>query len=327
MKKRALITGISSQDGAYLSKLLLKENYEVIGLVRSVQSKPLPNLNYVGVSDSVLIECTDLLDVSDLSILFKKYKFDEIYNLSAQSSVGLSFANPLPTIKYNSISVINLLESIRLLQPKAKFLQPVSSEMYGSNLKLPINEDSIIKPNSPYAISKSLAYWSVKNYRNSYDIFACNSILFNHESHLRSNNFFVKKIICSAFDIKEGKKTELRVGNIDIKRDFGFAPDYVRAMWMILQGKIADDYVVCSGTSIKLRDVVEYVFNYLEIDLKKIIVDPKFFRPAEIIDMYGDSRKIKSQLGWNYDKSFFDILRILIEEEKMSRNIKNKEIK
>lgn len=322
MNKIALITGITSQDGGYLAKLLINKGYQVVGLVRSNNNKELYNLKYLGIEKDILIVNLDLLDFSGLIKLFEKYHFDEIYNLAAQSSVGLSFTNPLTTIHFNSVSVINLLEVIRLSNNNLKFLQPVSSEMYGRNIELPINEESIIKPSSPYAISKALAYWSVKNYREAYNIHACNAILFNHESYLRSNSFFIKKVIRTALKIKYGIEKDLRVGNIDIKRDFGYAPEYVEAMWLILQSKLPDDFIICSGNSIKLRDIIEYVFEKLKVSTNKIICDPQLYRPLEINDIYGDNNKIISKFNWQYTKSFYEVLDILIAEEMNGMGLK-----
>jgi GDPmannose 4,6-dehydratase len=315
MSKTALITGITSQDGAYLSKLLLEKNYKVVGLIRNSQNQTLSNLVYLGIKDNIQYEVGDLQDGISLSGILNKIKPDEIYNLAAQSSVSLSFQYPLNTLQYNCMSVMNLLELIKISHVKTKFLQPVSSDMYAGNNILPINEISNIIPTSPYAISKALAYWAVKNYRESYSMFCSNAILFNHESYLRSNNFFIKKVINSAILIKNKRLSDLKLGNIDVKRDFGYAPEYVKAMWLILQSDIPDDYCICSGVSISLREIVEYVFDKLNISRDKITIDPNLYRPLEVSDIYGDNSKIKNNLNWNYDVSFFDVLDILIAEE------------
>jgi GDPmannose 4,6-dehydratase len=315
MSKTALITGISSQDGAYLSKLLLEKNYKVVGLIRNSQNQTLSNLVYLGIKDNIQYEVGDLQDGISLSGILNKIKPDEIYNLAAQSSVSLSFQYPLNTMQYNCMSVLNLLELIKISHGKIRFLQPVSSDMYGGNNILPVNEISNIIPTSPYAISKALAYWAVKNYRESYSMFCSNAILFNHESYLRSNNFFIKKVINSAILIKKKRMSDLKLGNIDVKRDFGYAPEYVKAMWLILQSDIPDDYCICSGVSVSLREIVEYVFDKLNISRDKIAIDPNLYRPLEVSDIYGDNSKIKNNLNWNYDVSFFDVLDILIAEE------------
>lgn len=315
MSKTALITGVSSQDGAYLSKLLLEKNYKVVGLIRNSQNQTLSNLVYLGIKDNIQYEVGDLQDGISLSGILNKIKPDEIYNLAAQSSVSLSFQHPLNTLQYNCMSVLNLLELIKISHRKIKFLQPVSSDMYGGNNILPVNEMSNIIPTSPYAISKALAYWTVKNYRDAYSMFCSNAILFNHESYLRSNNFFIKKVINSAILIKNNRMSDLKLGNIDVKRDFGYAQEYVKAMWLILQSDIPDDYCICSGVSISLREIVEYVFDKLNISRDKITIDAKLYRPVEVLDIYGDNSKIKNNLNWNYDISFFDVLDILIGEE------------
>jgi GDPmannose 4,6-dehydratase len=213
------------------------------------------------------------------------------------------------------MSVLNMLELIKISHSNTRFLQPASSEMYGSSNVLPVHENSNIIPTSPYAISKALAYWAVKNYREAYAMFCSNAILFNHESYLRGHNFFIKKVINNAILIKKGQMSVLKLGNIDVKRDFGYAPEYVRAMWLILQADVADDYCICSGVSLSLREIVEYVFDKLNISRDKIVVDPDLYRPLEVLDIYGDSSKIKKNLNWNYNVSFFDVLDILISEE------------
>jgi GDPmannose 4,6-dehydratase len=315
MNKTALITGISSQDGAYLSKLLLEKNYRVVGLIRNSQNQILSNLNYLGVKNDVQYEVSDLQDGISLSRIIHKTRPDEIYNLAAQSSVSLSFEHPLSTMQYNCMSVLNLLEVIKISNSKIKFLQPVSSDMFGGSTILPVNEESNIIPRSPYAISKSLAYWAVKNYREAYSMFCANAILFNHESYLRGGNFFIKKVISSAILIRNKQMSVLKLGNIDVKRDFGYAPEYVKAMWQILQSDIPDDYCICSGVSISLREIVEYVFDKLNISRDKIVIDPNLYRPVELLDIYGDNSKIKNNLKWIYNMSFFEVLDILIAEE------------
>lgn len=311
----AIITGISGQDGAYLAELLLQKNYTVVGITRSYANSRLNGLSYLKIEDKVkIVEC-DLLDFSSILKLFHKYQPNEFYNLGAQSSVSLSFEQPIGTITYNTLSVVNILESIRILRLNTKFYQASSSEMYGRVTNLPINLATPLHPVSPYAISKAAAYWTVINYRESYNIYAVNGVLFNHESYLRTNNFFVKKVIKTALDIKHKKQEFLKVGNIDIKRDLGYAPDYVKAMYLSLQAPIADNYFICSGASVKLRDVIEYVFERLGISKNKIVLDKELYRPSEIKDIYGDNSRAKSILGWEYDKTFFEVLDILIVEE------------
>lgn len=314
-QKVAIISGITGQDGAYLAQLLGKQNYKIIGLTRSSHSLTNKNFLYLGITSEIIVEECDLLDFSSIIKILLKYKPDEFYNLAAQSSVGISFEQPIGTLNYNTQSVLNILESVRLLQLDTKIYQASSSEMYGEVKSLPVVERTPLHPLSPYAISKASAYWIGINYRESYKVFFVNGVLFNHESYLRSPNFFVKKVIRTSLEIKNGIKHELRVGNIDVKRDFGYAPDYVEAMWLSLQQEKSDDYLICSGNSIYLRDIINYTFDYLKISSDKLIEDPALFRPTEIEDMYGDNTKAKQILGWQYDKSFFDVLDVLIEEE------------
>jgi GDPmannose 4,6-dehydratase len=313
--KTAFITGVSGQDGAYLASLLLDKGYKVIGLTRTYTSGTLSGLKYLGIENDVILEECDLLDFSSILKLLKKYQPEEVYNLSAQSSVGVSFEQPIGTISYNILSVLNILESIRLVNPLTRFYQASSSEIYGKAESLPITLDSPMRPVSPYAISKASAFWITSNYRESYNLYSVNGVLFNHESYLRSGNFFVKKVIRTALDIKRQKAKELKVGNLDIKRDFGFAPKYVEAMYLSLQQKEARDYIICSGQSVSLREVVYHVFDRLEISRDKIVEDKSLFRPNEINDLYGSNRDSIAQLNWSYDKNFFEILDVLIEEE------------
>jgi len=314
--KTAIITGITGQDGAYLAELLIKENYQVIGLTRSYNNFNNSNFKYLKIEDNVKMEECDLLDFSSIIKFLLKYKPDEFYNLAAQSSVNVSFEQPIGTINYNTQSVINILESIRILKLDTKVYQASSSEMFGYVDLLPVNEITPLHPLSPYAISKATGYWIGVNYRESYGVYCANGVLFNHESYLRSPNFFIKKVIKTSLDIKNNLTNVLAVGNIDVKRDFGFAPDYVQAMWLSLQHDKADDYLICSGKSIYLRDIIMYVFDHFGISKEKLVEDPALFRPTDIKDIYGDNSKAKTTLNWQYDKSFFDVLDILIEEEK-----------
>lgn len=313
--KRAIITGISGQDGPYLAKLLLEKGYKVVGTVRSYRCANNKNFEYLGIEKQVILEELDLLDMANVIRIIQKHKPDEIYNLAAQSSVGLSFEQPLGTFSFNTTSVNNLLESIRLFSPMTKLYQASSSEMYGRVTTMPITLETPMHPISPYGVSKMASYFMITTYRESYDLFVCNGVLFNHESYLRSNNFFVKKVIRDSIAIKDGKLDKLVVGNLNVKRDFGYAPAYVEAMWKILQSEKADDFIICSGKSILLRDIVEYVFEKLELDKNLIIENKDFFRPNEIDEIYGDNSKAKKDLKWDYDNSFFDVLEILIDEE------------
>lgn len=316
--KTAIITGITGQDGAYLSSLLIKKEYRVIGLIRSLSGSSRHRLKYLNMLSFIeLVEC-DLQDLSQVIKIIAEIKPDEVYNLAAQSSVSLSFKQPIGTIQFNIYSVLNILEAIRLINNKIRFYQASSSEMFGKIKELPITEEIRFHPLSPYAISKVTAHHLTINYREAYNLYACCGILFNHESYLRGENFFVKKVIVGALDIFYGKKDYLEVGNLEIKRDFGYSKEYVVAMWLMLQQEQADDYVICSGSSIYLREIVEYVFKKLDIPLLKIRINKSFYRPTEIEDIYGSSQKAKADLNWNYDMDFYSVLDILIEEEQMN---------
>ena len=313
--KTALITGITGQDGSYLAKLLIEKNYKVIGTVRSNRCATTNNLTYLNIENDVTVEELDLLDMANIIRLIQKYKPDEIYNLAAQSSVGLSYKQPIGTFSFNTLSVNNLLESIRLFSQHTKLYQASSSEMYGRIKNMPITMETPMHPISPYGVSKMASFFMITTYRESYNLFVSNGILFNHESFLRSNNFFIKKVIRDSIAIKNKKLDKLIIGNLNVKRDFGYAPKYVEAMWKILQSDKPDDFIICSGKSILLRDIVEYVFEKLKIDKSLIVEDKNLFRPNEIEDIYGDNSKARDVLLWEYDYSFFDVLDILIEEE------------
>ncbi len=312
-KKVALLTGITGQDGAYLSKLLLEKNYNVFGFVRP--NDDYSKLEYLKIKNDISFVEIDLLDLNSLKENIESIKPDEIYNFAAQSSVGLSYSDPYNTINLNVISTLNLLETIRLATYKIKMFQPSSSEMYGKQEKLPIDESSKFNPLNPYAVSKVAAHEILRVYRDSYNLFVCCGIMFNHESHLRGNNFFVKKVIRQAIEIKNGTRDFLFVGNLNTKRDFGFAPEYVKAMFLMLQQNKPDDYVIASGQSISLQDIVFYVFDKLEISRDRIKTDKSLLRPVEVEDSFGDAFKAKEVLGWNYNLSFYQVLDLLIEEE------------
>lgn len=313
--KTAIITGITGQDGAYLSRLLLEKGYQVIGLTRSYNSANTQKLAYLGIKNDIILKECDLLDISSIINIISKHEPAEIYNLAAQSSVKTSFDQPIRTIHFNSLSVLNLLESIRTVAKDIKFYQASSSEMFGKVENLPVTEKTVIHPLSPYAISKACAHWSTINYREAYGLFACCGILFNHESYLRSDNFFIKKVIRESLNIKNGKQDVLQVGNIDIKRDFGYSPAYVEAIHLILQQDTPNDFIISSGTSTSLREIIYYIFDKLGISRDKLVIDEKLFRPADIEDIYGDNSKAREILGWNYNLSMNNLLDLLIEEE------------
>ncbi|HEY9047942.1 MAG TPA: GDP-mannose 4,6-dehydratase [Ohtaekwangia sp.] len=319
--KTAFITGISGQDGGYLAQLLLSKGYKVIGITRNNHPTNLYNLSYLGIQEEILFEEGDLCDLPFVIRILEKHNPQEIYNLAAQSSVGLSFAQPTATIHYNISSVLNLLEAIRIVDSSIKLYQASSSEMFGKVSNLPVTLTTPMHPLSPYAISKATNYWTVINFRESYNMFVCNGILFNHESYLRSNTFFVKKVLQDSFKIKNGKLDHLRVGNIDVKRDFGFAPKYVEAMWLMLQQNDPRDFIICSGRSISLRHIIEYIFDKLSLDKNKVVIDPQLYRPTDILDIYGDNTAAQELLGWSYTLKFEEVLDQLIQEEEQNLTI------
>ncbi|MCB9262690.1 MAG: GDP-mannose 4,6-dehydratase [Flavobacteriales bacterium] len=313
---KILITGISGQDGAYLSKRLLEQGNDIRGIIRNENSN-IDGLKYLNIEKEIEFEKVDLADRSSIEKNIKKHQYDQIYNLAAQSSVAESFKNPFLTMQFNVQSTLNILESVKKVSPHTKIYQATSSEMYGDVRNLPINENTLLNPQSPYAISKAACHYLIKNYREAYQIHASSGILFNHESVLRRENFFIMKLIKSALDILNRKQEMLKLGNIEIKRDFGYAPDYIEAIVKMLEQDEPGDYMICSGKSITLRSIVEHIFRFLNISMDKIVIDPELYRPSEIENIYGDNNKAKERLGWKYDRSFFDVIEeITVEYEK-----------
>lgn len=316
--KKALVTGITGQDGAYLTKFLLDKGYKVIGISRNVSKSNIKNLKYLGIDSMVTLIETNLLDLSNIIRVIEKNEPDEIYNLAAQSSVGLSFDQPIGTLEFNTISVANLLEAIRIIQPKIKFYQASSSEMFGNMRKddLPVNENLIFHPVSPYGISKATAHWITVNYREVYGLFAICGVLFNHESALRGKNFVTKNILNTAVKISKGLANGLTLGNLKVYRDWGYAPEYVKAMWLMLQQKNPDDFVICSGECHSLEEFVNEVFKKLNLDFARFVkIDKSLYRPLELEIIYGDNLKAKKLLGWQYDLTFEQLIDRLVRDE------------
>ena len=322
IQKTAIISGITGQDGAYLAQLLLKNNYRVIGLMRENSGVNIDGLAYLDIKDQVELTTCNLLNKPEVVALLEKYQPAEFYNLAAQSSVYQSFKNPIATFEFNTISVFNLLEAIKTVDKEIRFYQASSSEMYGRVNDLPITENSVLHPLSPYAISKAAAHFTCIHYRESYQMHVSCGVLFNHESYLRQNTFFVKKILRESIKICKGEQEVLLVGNIDIKRDFGYAPFYVEAMYLMLQQKTATDYLICSGQSITLREIIYYIFEKLDISRTACQVCSELYRPSEIEDMFGDNTKAKSELHWHYNLTIFETLDLLLEEELKNDKIK-----
>jgi len=316
--KMAMITGITGQDGAYLSKLLLSKGYNIIGVLRKNKKSNLKNLEYLGVSNKIKFIKMDLLDLPFIIKILENNNIDEIYNFAAQSSVGLSFNTPIETINFNIISTANLLEAIRIVNPKIKYYQASSSEMFGNVEKqnLPINETTAFHPISPYGTSKAASHWITVNYREIYNIFAVCGICFNHESVLRGYNFVTKKIIDTAVKISMGFANEIKLGNLKIFRDWGYAPNYVKAMWLMLQQDTPEDYVISSGEAHSLEEFTKKVFEKLKLDIDKFIkIDKNLYRPTDLEINYGDNSKAKNKLEWNYNMNFEQLINKLVDDE------------
>ena len=316
MVKSALITGVTGQDGCYLSKLLVSKGYEVFGLLDKSRDSNLSGLKYVGaLSEIKLVQC-DLLSFSDVQRVILETEPDEIYHLASQSSVAESFRTPALTMHANTRPVINVLESIRTVSKATRFYHASSSEMYGRVDALPISETTLFRPVSPYAVSKVAAHQTVSCYRDSYDLFAVSGILFNHESYLRRENFFTKKLVRNVLDIANGKKEFVSFGNLEVRRDIGYAPDYVDAMWRMLQQDEPYDFLICSGRSVSLRELVEHVFTQVGVGLDRIQIDRTLFRPNDILDIYGCNDFAREKLGWQYDRTAFEVMDLILEESR-----------
>ena len=301
MAKRALVTGITGQDGAYLSQFLLEKGYEVHGVIRRSSHRGVEDhrLRWLGVADRVHLHDGDLADLSSLLRTVNDVQPDEIYNLAAQSFVASSWRQPLLTANVTAIGVTNMLEAMRIGSPGARFYQASSSEMYGLIQEPMQSETTPFYPRSPYAVAKLYGHWITVNYRESFGLHASSGILFNHESPLRGVEFVTRKVTRTVAAIKLGQAQELRLGNIDAKRDWGHARDYVRAMWMMLQQEKPDDYVVATGVTTTVRDMCKIAFAHAGLDMDKhLIIDPAFFRPAEVDVLLGDSSKARKALGW-----------------------------
>ena len=304
-QKTALITGITGQDGAYLAQLLLKKNYKVYGTYRRLSTPNFWRLISLGIEDQINLIPADLIDTPSLIESIKISQPHELYNLAAQSFVGSSFDQPITSSQFSGLSVVRILESIRLIDPKIKFYQASSSELYGKVSTKSQNENTTFTPQSPYAISKLYGYWMTKIYRDGYNMFGSNGILFNHESPRRGSNFVTSKVIKTAVEIKKGITEKLVMGNLDSYRDWGHSKDYVRAMHLILNHSIADDFVVATGHTRSVRDLVDLSFKTLGMNYSDYVVqDKKFMRPEELPYLKGDSTKIRTTLKWQPEISF-----------------------
>ncbi|MBV8141488.1 MAG: GDP-mannose 4,6-dehydratase [Verrucomicrobia bacterium] len=312
--KKALVTGISGQDGAYLSKLLLEKGYEVCGTSRDAQVSPLRNLDRVGTRKDVRLASVALNDFrSVLQVLFK-VEPDEIYNLAGQSSVSLSFEQPVETQDSIYLGTLNLLEAIRFTGKAIKLYNASSSECFGDLGGQAATEETAFRPRSPYAVAKSAAFWQVANYREAYSIFACSGILFNHESPLRPERFVTQKIIRSACRIAQGKQKRLQLGNIEIQRDWGWAPEYVEAMYRMLQQDVPQDFVIATGQTRKLQDFVATAFAAVGLDWREhTTIDQALFRPTEIMIGRGDASKAAEKLGWKPKYKMAEVVQMMVQ--------------
>jgi GDPmannose 4,6-dehydratase len=321
----ALITGITGQDGSYLAEFLLKKGYKVAGIVR--RSSTLNFERIRNIQDSVDLISGDLLDLNSLINALQASQPDEVYNLAAQSFVPTSWSQPVLTGEFTALGVTRLLEAVRVVNPKIKFYQASTSEMFGKAQEVPQKETTPFHPRSPYGVAKIYGHWITVNYRESYDMFACSGILFNHESPRRGLEFVTRKITYTAAKIKMGLAKELRLGNLDSKRDWGYAADYVEAMYLMLQQAKPDDYVIASGETHTVKEFVELTFKHLGLDWQKhVIVDPKFIRPAEVDILLGDPGKAKRVLGWTPKTAFADLVKLMVDSdiEKINEELRMK---
>jgi GDPmannose 4,6-dehydratase len=333
MPKRALITGIRGQDGAYLARFLLKRGYEVWGADRRSGDSSWWRLRELGIAADINFVYMDLMEQTNVIDVIKKLRPDEVYNLAAQSFVTASFEQPYVTTEVNSLGVLRLLEAIRHFSPETRFYQASTSEMFGKVQTVPQNEKTPFYPRSPYAISKLYAHWMTVNYREAYGLFACSGILFNHESPLRGLEFVTRKITYGVARIKNRLQDKIVLGNLNAKRDWGYAKEYVEAMWLMLQQDQPDDYVVASGKSHTVREFAEMAFRAVDIDIVwegegvnekgrdaktgRVLVEvsPEFFRPAEVEALIGDASKAREKLGWTPKTSLEELVQIMVEAD------------
>ncbi|WP_322062412.1 GDP-mannose 4,6-dehydratase [Paraburkholderia sp. J63] len=338
-RRKAIITGVSGQDGAYLTKLLLDKGYQVVGTYRRTSSVNFWRMNELGVTDHPSLELVehDLTDAGSTLRLLERSQASEVYNLAAQSFVGVSFDQPVTTAEVTGIGALNLLEGIRVVNPKTRYYQASTSEMFGKVQAVPQREDTPFYPRSPYGIAKLFAHWSTVNYRESYDIFATSGILFNHESPLRGREFVTRKITDAVAKIKLGKQSVLELGNMDAKRDWGYASEYVEGMWRMLQANDPDTYVLATGRTETVRDFVTMAFaaagfqlewsgraereTAVDISTGKTLVrvSPRFYRPAEVDLLIGDADKARSKLGWEPQTSLEQLCQMMVTAD-LARN-------
>lgn len=312
--KTALITGVTGQDGSYLAEFLLEQGYRVVGMIRRTSTETVGRIAHL--TDRIVLEQGDLLDQLSLIDLMQRYQPDEVYNLAAQSFVPTSWQQPVLTGEFTALGVTRMLEAIRLVKPDARYYQASSSEMFGKVREVPQRETTPFYPRSPYGVSKVYGHWITVNYRESYGIFASSGILFNHESPRRGLEFVPRKVTHGVARIKLGLTKELRLGNLDAQRDWGYAPDYVRAMWLMLQQGAPEDFVVATGQTHSVERLCELAFGAAGLDWQDYVeIDPKLIRPAEVDLLVGDASKARSQLGWAPSISFEEMIELMVDAD------------
>jgi GDPmannose 4,6-dehydratase len=311
---KALITGITGQDGSYLAEFLLDQGYEVVGMVRRTSTVTFDRIRHI--QDRITVVHGDLLDQVSLINILQEHRPQEVYNLAAQSFVPASFGQPVLTGEFTALGVTRVLDAIRTVDRSMRFYQASSSEMFGKVHEVPQRETTPFYPRSPYGVAKVYGHWITINYRESYDLFACSGILFNHESPRRGLEFVTRKITHTVARIKLGLASELRLGNLEARRDWGYAPDYVRAMWMMLQHDRPDDYVVATGETHSVREFCQEAFGHVGLDWEKhVVVDPMYYRPAEVDLLVGEPAKAGRVLGWKPSVTFRDLVRIMLDAD------------
>lgn len=312
--KKALICGISGQDGAYLAQLLLNQGYSVCGTSRDAQISSFQNLLHLGIRDQVKLESMALTDFRSVLQVLTKIQPDEIYNLAGQSSVGLSFGQPVETLESIATGTLNLLEAVRFLGAPIKLYNAGSSESFGDTGEIAADETTPFRPRSPYAVAKATAFWEVANYREAYGLFACSGILFNHESPLRPERFVTQKIIAGVCSIAQGSTEHVYLGNMQIQRDWGWAPEYVEAMYLMLQQEQPDDYVIATGESSSLEDFVAAAFASVDLDWREhVVIDSSLLRPTDLAVGRGNPAKAKNQLGWEAKYKMKDVVQMMVK--------------
>ncbi|MBD2338968.1 GDP-mannose 4,6-dehydratase [Calothrix sp. FACHB-156] len=312
--KKALICGISGQDGAYLAQLLLKHGYEVCGTSRDAQISSFQNLMHLGIREQVKLESMALTDFRSVLQVLTKIQPDEIYNLAGQSSVGLSFGQPVETLESIATGTLNLLEAVRFLGKPIKLYNAGSSECFGDTSEIAADENTPFRPRSPYAVAKATAFWEVANYREAYGLFACSGILFNHESPLRPERFVTQKIVAAACRIAQGSAEQLYLGNMQIQRDWGWAPEYIEAMYLMLQQEQPDDYVIATGESTSLEDFVAAAFASVNLDWQEhTVIDNSLLRPTDLAVGRGNPAKAANKLGWKAKYKMKNVVQMMVE--------------